>query len=301
MLVGKSMQTKGEMPIGIAGAGRVGQALGRLLRERGEPVAAIAGRDPQRTEAAAAFVGGEAKPLQYTELPAHVGRVLVTVPDDAVTSVAGILAGAGMRSGIALHTCGALGPDALAPLQAQGVSCGALHPMQTIATPEKGLTALTGATAFGITASGAAADWAAEIVRLLGGEALYIRPEQRTLYHAAAVMASNYLVGLIDAAAVLMEQAGIEREQALRALAPMIRASTENALALGPLGALTGPIERRDLGTVATHLRALSQVPESIEKLYRQVGLHVLGMSQKRAPKQHFAKMELLLREGKHP
>src|SRR5580704_1564027 len=106
-----------DSPIGIAGAGRVGQALGKLLRERGAPVVAVAGRDELRTAVAAAFVGVE--PSSYSELPACGARIIIAVPDDALEAVAAELART-MRGGEALHTCGSRGPEALAALADRG-------------------------------------------------------------------------------------------------------------------------------------------------------------------------------------
>jgi hypothetical protein len=92
----------------------MGQALGRLLRERGESIAAIASLSPERAALAAAFVGGAAQPATYADLPQHAARILIAVPDDAIGAVARLLANVGMRQGIALHTSGAHGPEALA-------------------------------------------------------------------------------------------------------------------------------------------------------------------------------------------
>ena len=62
------MRSDSHDPIGIAGTGRLAQALGRLLGERGEPVVAVAGRDPERTRAAAAFIGHGVQPVALEEL-----------------------------------------------------------------------------------------------------------------------------------------------------------------------------------------------------------------------------------------
>jgi predicted short-subunit dehydrogenase-like oxidoreductase (DUF2520 family) len=99
-------------------------------------------------------------------------------------------------------------------------------------------------------------------------------------------MASNYLVALMDAAVILMKAAGIEQEQALRALAPLVRASVGNALTMSPVQALTGPVERGDNGTVAAHFRAFStaSAPESVKALYRAAGLHAVDMARRKTP-----------------
>jgi len=110
---------------------------------------------------------------------------------------------------------------------------------------------------------------------------LNIRGQARPLYHAAAVMASNHLVALIDAAqGLLSEAAGVDRETALRALAPLVRSSVSNVLNHGPGAALTGPVERGDGATVAAHLQALAATP--VADLYRAAGLHTLDLARRK-------------------
>jgi predicted short-subunit dehydrogenase-like oxidoreductase (DUF2520 family) len=291
--------------IGIAGAGRLAQALGRLLHDRvndgSQSIAAIAGRDFSRTSQAAAFIGSNVQPVDYADLPALADRILICVPDDAVENVARTLAASPHPVRAALHTCGARGPEALAALADRGASCATLHPLQTIASPAQGVADLPGSS-FGITGSGASAEWAFEVVRLLDGHALTIAPESRPLYHAAAVMASNYIVAMIDASVQLMGLAGVPPEPALQALSPLIRASTKNTLDDGPVQALTGPIERGDERTVAAHLHALNpsidNVPESVRQLYRQAGLHTIEVARRKSPGIDRGRIESLLRQG---
>jgi predicted short-subunit dehydrogenase-like oxidoreductase (DUF2520 family) len=279
----------------------MGAALGLLLRERGVPVVAIAGRDPERTAAAAKFIGGATRAVRFAQLPTHADRILIAVPDDALESIAALLAEAGMpHTGLAIHTSGARGPEALRAIENLGVSCAAMHPLQTVTTPQQGLSALPGSS-FGISGSGQASSdkavaWALEIVALLEGKPLMIDAALRPIYHAAAVMASNYIVALIDSAVILMGEAGVEPEQALRALAPLIRASTENTLEAGPAHALTGPIQRGDAGTVLAHLQALANVPEAVRELYRRAGLHAAEIAERKGS--HRGEIKLVLREG---
>jgi predicted short-subunit dehydrogenase-like oxidoreductase (DUF2520 family) len=286
-----------QRPIGIAGAGRVAQALGRLLRDAGQPVVAIAGREPERTARAAAFVDQGVAPASFEELPSLATRILLAVPDDALMEVADRLAQGGMAAGIALHTSGARGVSVLEALERRGVSCGVLHPLQTVATPEQGVRALPG-SAFAVVGSGAAASWALEIVALLGGRPLRIRPGQQPLYHAAAVMASNYVVALVDAAVILMEEAGIDRPEALRALTPLLTASAANAVALTPAVALTGPIERRDLETIEMHLRALDHAPRTVRELYMSAGRHTVELARRKNPGVDYSALQRLLNKG---
>lgn len=265
-------------PVGIAGAGRVAQALGRLLYARGEPVAFVASRSIQHARDAAAFIGAGVKAVGYSELARLAGRILVAVPDWAIEAVAALLA---LKSGIVLHTCGARGPEALQALAERGVSCGTIHPLQTISDPESGASALDGA-AFAISGDAPALAWAERIARAANGRILRIPAGRRPLYHAAAVMASNYIAALLSAAQTLLVAADVDPEEALLALGPLARTSLENALQQGPAAALTGPIERGDVSTIAAHLAALKDIPGPIPTLYRAAGLQTLELARKK-------------------
>jgi predicted short-subunit dehydrogenase-like oxidoreductase (DUF2520 family) len=261
-------------------------------------VIAVVGRNPERARAAARFIGPRVKAAAFDTIPKRATRVLIAVSDSAITEVASRLASGGITRGVALHTCGAFGAEALAPLAAAGVSCGALHPLQTYATPEQGLSALPGCL-FAVDGDAGATRWAVQIAELLGGETLDIPPASRPLYHAAAVMASNYLVALVDAAAMLMSAAGVSQDKVLRALAPLIEASARNAIHLGPVAALTGPIQRGDLLSLSGHARALAREPETVRELYRWAGLHALDMAVRRGLAEETASLvEKLLRGG---
>ncbi len=279
--------------IAILGAGRLAQALGRLLRDRGHPVAALASRNPQHAKSAAAFVGAEPVPLNQL----RANRLLIAVSDDALEEVAAALDPA---PAVALHTCGSQGPEALDALARRGTDCGVLHPLQTIATPEQGLQALPGSS-FALTGAPEAAAWAREIVAALGGTPLEIAPGRLPLYHAAAVLASNAVIGLLDAAVILLVSAGLDESAALRALAPLVSSSAANALALSPEAALTGPIQRGDLETVRRHLRALETAPETAAGLYRAAGRHLLTLARRRGLSPERARqIEDLLEGGGH-
>jgi predicted short-subunit dehydrogenase-like oxidoreductase (DUF2520 family) len=265
-------------PVGIAGAGRVAQALGRLLYSQGEPVAFVASRSIERARAAAAFIGPRVQAVSYSELARHTLRILIAVPDDAIESVAVEL---NLQFGIVLHTSGARGSEALQVLACRGVHCGSIHPLQTISDPESGASVLRGA-AFAVSGDAPALAWAEQIVHAANGTILRIPAERRPLYHAAAVLASNYLTALLSAAQSLMIAADVDPDEALQALGPIARTSLDNTLRQGPTAALTGPIERGDLATIASHLMALKEFSGPIPLLYKAAGLQTLELARKK-------------------
>lgn len=266
------------------------QALGRLMTAGGLPVVALANRSAERAQQAAAFIGagsttGKAlEVIDLAALPRRASRVLIAVSDNAIDSVAQTLASAGMRVGVALHTCGARGPDALHALRETGVSCGLLHPLQTVMTPAQGVRNLPGTT-FGLSGDQPALDWASEIVRIVAGAhggSLRLDPDRLSYYHAGAVMASNAVIAVLDAAIDLFEAAGVDRETALRAIAPLSQTSLSNALTSGPVAALTGPVVRGDATTVEAHLRALKEADPTVADLYAAAAAHLLQLAKRR-------------------
>jgi len=284
--------------IGIVGASRVGLALGRLLREMGEPVVAISSRNPAHAQQGARFIGPEVEVCALEELPQRARCLLIAVRDDAVAEQARRLAQAGARDGLALHTSGTAGLGALEPLAQAGVACGVFHPLQTVPTREAGLTSLRRIT-FGIGGHPEAQQWARRIAAKLDSKVVQVPDEGWVLYHVGAVIACNYLAALVDAALEVMERAGLPRATALEALGPLVMSTAQNVVSSGPVAALTGPVERADRETVGRHLQELRRLDPALQRLYRVMALQALRTArQKGLGASQIEELEGLLREN---
>lgn len=264
----------------IVGTGRVAQAFGRLLTDAGLPPVAVGGRTLAHARNAASFITPSVRASSIADIPSLADHVLIAVSDVAIAAVADELARGGMRGGVALHTAGAHGPDLLEPLAARGVSCGVIHPLQTIADPTLGAEALRGAT-FGVSGNASAIDWALQLVEAAAGIPLRIRANSFASYHAGAVMAGNAVIAAIDAAVVLLGAAGVEKRAALRAIGPLCLTSARNALDIGPEAALTGPVQRGDAETISAHVEALASCPPYVAALYRASGHALVDIAQR--------------------
>ena len=171
------------------------------------------------------------------------GAVLLAVPDREIAAAAALI-----RPGrLVGHCAGAWGLDLLAPHEAFG-----LHPLMTV-TASGAPFAGAGAAVAGSTAR--AEGYARQLAERLGMEAFTIADHDRAAYHAAASIASNYLVTLEDAAETVLATAGADR----RLLVPLVRAAVENWAALGGEAALTGPIARGDEAGVARQRAAVAE------------------------------------------
>jgi predicted short-subunit dehydrogenase-like oxidoreductase (DUF2520 family) len=168
--------------------------------------------------------------------------VMLAVPDGEISHAAGAIE----PGPIVGHCAGSLGLDVLAPHEAFG-----LHPLMTI-TREGGQFAGAGAAIAGSTPR--ALDVARSLADALNMLAVEIADKDRAAYHAAASIASNFLVTLEDAAEVMLRTAAADRSL----LVPLVRATLENWAELGAPRALTGPIARGDEATVARQRAAVT-------------------------------------------
>lgn len=169
--------------------------------------------------------------------------VLLAVPDSQIAVAAAAIAPGPMVG----HCAGALGLDVLAPHEAFG-----LHPLMTV-TQAGAMFVGAGAAVAGNTP--AALAFAHELAVELDTHAVEIADVDRAAYHAAASIASNFLVTLEDVAETLLGTTGADRAL----LVPLVRAAVENWASLGGPAALTGPIARGDEATVARQRAALAE------------------------------------------
>lgn len=179
------------------------------------------------------------------------------MPDGAVSDVARRIAKSRPAPGTAfVHVSGALGLDALAPLADHDV--GSFHPLQSFPSPRppeafQGITVAIDASSTRLERRLAA------LARDIGARPRHVGDDERVLYHAAAVFASNYVVTVVHEAAAILRAAGWTQDDAERALLPLVEGAVESIRNAGTTRALTGPIRRGDAGTVTRHLAALDR------------------------------------------
>jgi predicted short-subunit dehydrogenase-like oxidoreductase (DUF2520 family) len=223
--------------------------------------------------------------------------IVCAVPDDAIARLARTLtaAGAVRPDQVVLHLSGSLDRTALEALRGSGAALGSLHPLQTLVEPERTPDHVRGAWA-AVEGDPRAVETAEQLARDIGLHPFRLRPEHKPLYHAGAVFASNYFVVVEAIAQQLLERAGMGREDAWAALTPLVRGTFDNLTRTGPEGALTGPVVRGDVDTLARHLQSL---PETERALYRELGRAVLALARRRglAP-ELIARVERVLATG---
>lgn len=203
--------------------------------------------------------------------------VLLAVRDDAIEPAATELAASGAvrAAHVVLHLSGLRDVTPLAALRPSGAALGVLHPLQAIARPEAAPERLRGALA-ALTGDARAVAAAKPLAASIGLIPVHLAGTGKARYHAAAAIASNYLVVLAAVAERLMAEAGLPADAANAGVRALMAGTLANVADRGA-AALTGPIARGDAATVRAHLAAL---PDDLRDAYRALGRVALALAQ---------------------
>lgn len=259
--------------LNIVGCGKVGMTLGKLWSAAGVfAVAQVMNRSAAGSMQATAFMGSGTAAASIAKLhPADAW--LIGTPDDDIESSCDALAEACLFApgNLVFHCSGALPSTVLHAAAAAGAVTGSAHPIRSFADPAQVAASFSG-TYCGIEGDPSAVEKLSAAMNAIGGIAVPIDAAFKTVYHAAAVFASNYLVTLLDTAQQAYVKAGIPEDTALELMMPLVKGTVENVFRLGPTDALTGPIARGDIGTAVRQYRAVNAWNEGYGALYKQFG-----------------------------
>jgi predicted short-subunit dehydrogenase-like oxidoreductase (DUF2520 family) len=256
----------------LIGPGRAGATVALALVARGYVATAVAGRAPDAPSTTATAACLDAKPVLVSKAGRRAAIVIIATPDAAIEATATTVAPSLERDALVVHLAGSLGLGVFGPLLAlrPDVRVGALHPLQSMPSVSMGLDRLPGSWA-----AIAGDPQVGELAEALELRTFVVPDEQRARYHAMAVVASNHLVALLGQVERLAAAAGVPFE----AFAPLAEASLANVFGLGARAALTGPVARGDLATVADHLREL---PPSERDAYRALAREAARLADNR-------------------
>jgi len=270
---------KSKNRIAIIGAGVVGTALGYLLKKSGYPVAGIASRTLASAKKAGEFIGERSVSTNLAAIARKADIVFITTSDRSIESACKkIAAGKGFRKGVVVfHTCGALPSTVLRSAKKGGAGIASFHPLQSLPSVQEAIKRIQGSYFF-IEGDETALSVARKIISALKGKEITLTVNTKTLYHAGACAASNYLVATAGLGLELFEAAGIKRVDALRALMPLIKGTVKNIEKLGVPTALTGPIARGDADIIEEHLKAMTGVKRDLTTLYSELGRYTVRL-----------------------
>ena len=268
----------------IIGCGRVGTHLAVHLAGQGYQPAAFYSRTCASAQSAAFHAGGGRVFENAADAAESCELIFITTPDVSIAPVCDqIAAEKGFNeNSVVFHLSGALSSKILASARKAGAETGSLHPLQAFAPYGPGQSSPFTGINMSVEGSPGAAVLGQKIAAVLQARPFTIPTDAKTLYHAAAVVASNYLVTLEHVALTLLEQTGLDQARAFEILAPLIQGTLGNIASKGSVDALTGPVVRGDGEIIARHLADIDNKMPQFSALYRLLGLHTLDIARMR-------------------
>ncbi|WP_449241273.1 Rossmann-like and DUF2520 domain-containing protein [Desulfoscipio gibsoniae] len=282
-----------KVSIAIIGAGKVGSALGILLQQKGYDVAAVASRTAESAEQLGRRLNCPV--LNNKEAAFRAELVFITTPDRSIAPVAAEIAGSGgFRPGqVVAHTSGAHAAGELHGVREAGACAISIHPLQSFAEVAAAMENLPGSY-FALEGDESALPLARQVVEDLNGKWFTISAADKPIYHAAACIASNYLVSLMHFATGLYAQFGLKPKEAFEALYPLVQGTVANITKAGPTGALTGPVARGDTPTIAGHMKAFRELDPRLQELYSLLGQYTVKVALEKGSINHEQSEELI-------
>lgn len=269
--------------LNIIGCGNVGKTLGRLWAANGIfDVQDVLNRSLQSGTAAVAFMQAGKAVAAYDELRV-ADATMIAVPDDQIAGCVEALARVGIvsRDNVVFHCSGALPSAVLRAAASQGARVASVHPIRSFADPALAANAFAG-TFCGIEGDDEAVHFLASSFTAIGARLVPVDAAFKSVYHAAAVFASNYLVTLLDVALQAYAKAGIPEDIGLKLMEPLVRGTVDNVFRLGTTDALTGPIARGDIATAVRQYQAVTAWDERHGALYKQLAKLTADVARRR-------------------
>ncbi len=264
--------------IHIIGAGRVGKTLAKLFNIN--QIAAIGGIVNTSLENALEAVRFIGKGTAYETVETLPGADIyfITTYDDAIQTTCEQLAkNTALKNAIVVHCSGLLSSEVLSSVKPLGCVTASIHPIKSFARPAESVNSFAG-TYCAIEGDQQAVTALTPLFEAIGGKIFQVKKENKSLYHAACVMANNYLVTLHHQALQCFQTSAIEGTIAKELVSTLMMNSLTNLKKLNHHEALTGPLQRGDTQTIKLHLDSLAHLP-LIRESYLQLGLATLPLT----------------------
>lgn len=295
------------MRIGFIGAGKVGTTLGKYFVSTPIQIAidnkmekaqlkenfTLTGyysRNPKSAKEAADFTNS----TKYDTLEQMIedsDLLFLTVPDDAINVVWDSIKRLPIKEKIICHCSGSLSSAIFSGIENTGAYAYSIHPLFAISSKTDSYQTMQEAV-FTIEGNEKYLKRLQTFFQSFGNHVSIVGTEMKTKYHAAAVMASNHVAALAQTAIHLLKECGFSEDAARKALGPLICNNAVSVSEKGPVEALTGPIERNDVGTVKKHLDCLEI---DIKMLYVQLSKILVKTAKEKHPEWDYSEMEKVL------
>ena len=277
--------------IGIIGAGKIGASLGAYFIKKGVAVTGFYDSLSGNALSAAERTGTRCYGT-LAEILSENEMVLIAVPDDNIASVWEQCRCFPITGKCFIHSSGVMGSDVFSGHADAGVHVGSLHPVCAVSS--RASEAVFSGKFFVLEGDQTGLKMLKSLMMTTGNDYRVVATEQKTRYHAAAVASSNLFCALAEMAEDWMKDSGFDAQAAHEMLAPLMLGNMEHVAEQGAVAALTGPVERGDIGTVAKHLAVLEGDDREI---YRLLSLRLVKIAQQKHPDTDFTNLLNVLKK----
>jgi predicted short-subunit dehydrogenase-like oxidoreductase (DUF2520 family) len=265
------------MVIGFIGSGKVGFSLGKYFSLKGINLSGYYSEFYEDAKEASQFTNSKAYE-NINDLVENSSMIFITTPDDKVHEVWKKLLDLNLTKKIICHTSGSLTSSTFLNINNSDAFAYSIHPIFAFFDKYDSYGDLKNAY-FSIEGPEKHIQEVKEFIESLGNKAFIINSENKSLYHLASVTVSNLVLSLISTGVSYLSKCGLNEDDALDALLPLIQNNIDNIKNKGLVNALTGPVERNDLGTINHHLEA---IPTGDVEVYKNLSLKLLDLSEKK-------------------
>lgn len=253
------------MKIGFIGAGKVGFSLGKYFTKNNINVIGYYSSNINSAKKASEFTKTKYF-KKVEEIIQESDIIFITTPDSVIKDIWNKIKELSIKNKIICHCSGSLSSNIFSNIESHGAYGYSTHPIYAFSDKYNSHIKLSEAT---ITIEGS--EVYLELIKNLfisiGNKVKIISKDNKSLYHAAAVISSNFVVALAQIGVEYLEKCGFNEEEALQALYPLMINNIKNIGCKGVKDSLTGPIERIDIETVLNHLMSIDSCDKELYKL----------------------------------
>lgn len=281
------------MKIGFIGAGKVGFCLGKYFSEHNFEVTGYYSRNPHSALQAAEFTGT----MSFNDIDSIVeasDTLFLTVPDGTLPEIWDCIGKLSIRNKIICHCSGSLSSAVFSNIDNHNAYGYSIHPLFGINDRFNSHKELKHAL-FTLEGSEGRLYEMQMLLKQLGNPVQVILPENKARYHCAAVFASNLVIALAQTGIELLKGCGFDERSAGLALSPLMAGNIENIVRQGTIQALTGPVERGDVETVARNLSCLSG---SDRQIYLLLSQKLLALAKQKKPGYSYIELERMMEKA---
>ena len=279
------------MVIGIIGAGKVGTTLGKYLMKRDVAISGFYSRNEKSAIESADFT----KTRAYNNVADIIkvsDTLFITTPDGEIANIWDCITAYQLTDKTICHFSGSLSSAVFEGIDKTGARGCSIHPMYAFSDKFTSYRQFSKAI---LTMEGdlQAVHIMKDLFEALGHKVMTVQAEDKMKYHAAAAVCSNLVVGLINMSENLLKECGFDEKSAHEAITPIVMGNIRHIINDGTVNALTGPIQRNDIGTVKKHLECLN---DDEKRTYKAVSLEVLKVAENRDKNIDYSEMEEILK-----